>query len=205
MGLDDKGLEGSVPRVVTFEVDGQSLLRAQVSGATGPVQLCLWREAVDDQRTCHTAHSVIIQHAVLDAGSTIWHASIIGAAGGAPVASLAVTFNSTGPNIQLDNFRYLGKSRPSYNGFEAVLTTSAAGDLSVQASFDGPETTYNYHLVIQPEGGNPIFDQSGGPSESIDQTQAVDGGTVYHAILSDPDDTASATGPVFVTANLMWP
>jgi len=205
VGLDDKSLEGSVPRVVTFEVDGQSLINAHVSGVRGQVQLCLWREAVSDERTCHTAHSVTLEHAVLDSDTSIWHASIIGAAGSTPATSLTIMFNSLAPNVQLDNFRYLGTANPLYNGFEAIVSTSAAGDLSVQASFDGPESAYDYRLAIKPEGGDPVLDQTGGPSESVDQTQTVDGGVVYHVILGDPDENASAAGPVFVAANLMWP
>jgi len=55
--LDQSAVTGSVPRIATFNVDGQSDVSARVSASTGPVRMCIWTEAVDDQRECHTVHN----------------------------------------------------------------------------------------------------------------------------------------------------
>src|SRR3954453_2868531 len=131
VGLDDKSLDGSVPRIVTFEIDGPSNLTARGTGATGSVQLCVWREAVDDERVCQTGRSVTIMHPVFDSDTTLWHVSMIGARGVAPSASLMVAFNANAPSVSLDDFRFYGSSNPPYNGF-AVEFDAAAGPISAQ-------------------------------------------------------------------------
>jgi hypothetical protein len=198
-----------VPRIVTFNVDGDSLINAQLSNSSGPVRLCIWLEAPDDQRECHTVRTGGFSKAVAGMAASTWHVSIIGPANAPPpVATLTVHFNANAPSVTLDNFRYLGSATPNYNGFQAQMTTQSDGDMHVQAAFDdggSPSGSYDYQLVIQPTAGDPICCPGGGPSSSIDQTQPVSGSVSYTVSLADPDPVANPASPVFVAATINWP
>lgn len=195
---------GSVPRILTFNVDGQSKVEAIVSDSTGPVRLCIWTEAVDDQRECHTVHNGGFSKLVTSTNSSVWHVSVIGAQVTAS-ATLNVEFNANSPSVSIDNFRYLGASMAEYNGFDAELTTNGDGSIRVQAAFDdGSQGSYDWHLVMS-SSGSPVHDQTGGPDPSIDESQSVSGGTTYVVSLHDPDNTANGTMSVFVSATISWP
>ena len=204
VGLDPSAVTGSVPRIVTFNVDGQSDVSARVSASTGPVRMCIWTEAVDDQRECHTVHNGGFDKLVISTGASVWHVSMIGAQASA-TASLTVHFNADAATVSIDNLRYLGTASPGYNGFEAQLTTLGDGaPLHVQASFDdGSGGAYDWHLTIATNGSS-VFDQSGGPDQSVDESQAVTAGTIYTVDFHDPDQTANVS-PVFLTAQISWP
>jgi hypothetical protein len=203
VGLDDKSLVGSVPRILTFEIDGPSLLTATVSQATGNVQLCVWREAVDDERTCDTGRAVSIVHPVSDSDNTLWHASMIGAKGVAPSAALTIDFNANAPSVSLDDFRFYGSSNPPYNGFVAGFE-AGGGQMSVQGAFDdGQGGAYNYHLVVQPDGADAVVDVTdNGTSFSVQP--GIDAGH-YTVFINDPEDVANPGLAVFVTATISWP
>jgi hypothetical protein len=206
VGLDDKSLDGSVPRILTFEIDGPSLIHAAVSDASGQVQLCVWREAVDDERTCLTGRNVVIDHTVTDSGSGLWHVSMIGGKGVTPSAALTLDFNANAPSVQLNNFRFYGTSNAAYNGFTAAVDTGA-GLMPVQFAFDdGEGGSYDYHLLIKQTGGAPIVDTTGGPSTSYsaDPVPAIDAGS-YSVTVEDPDPIANPGLAVFITATIGWP
>ena len=193
-----------MPRIATFNVDGQSDVSARVSASTGPVRMCIWTEAVDDQRECHTVHNGGFDKLVTTTGASVWHVSMIGTQASAP-ASLPVHFNAAAASVTLDNFRYLGAATPDNNGFEAQVTTSGDGSpLHVTAAFDdGSGGAYDWHLTIATNGSS-IFDQTGGPDPTVDQSQAVAAGTTYTVDFHDPDQTANVS-PVFLTAQISWP
>jgi len=202
VGLDDKSLDGSVPRIVTFEIDGPSNLSASVSGATGSVQLCVWREAVDDERVCRTGRSVMITHPVTDLDSTLWHVSMIGARGVAPSAALTVVFNANAPSVSLDDFRFYGSSNPPYNGFAAEFD-AAAGPISAQGAFDdGQDGAYDYHLVVQAAGSDALVDTTDNGTSFAVQKDASAGH--YVVSIVDPDPLANPGLAVFVTATITW-
>lgn len=192
-----------MPRILTFEIDGQSDLKTVVSNASGRVQLCVWREAVDDQRACQTGTNVVLERAVTDTASTLWHASIIGAKGVSPSAALTLDFNANAPSVELDNFRFYGASNAPYNGFTAHFD-AAAGALSVQGAFDDSQGgAYDYHLVLQADGADAVVDTSDNGT-SFAASPTVDAGH-YTVTLNDPDDVANPGLPVFLTATITWP
>lgn len=208
-GLDVAGVEGSVPRIVTFTVDGESLIDAEISDASGAARLCIWTEAVDDQRECHTVQTGGFSKAVVGTPSSIWHVSMIGPAkAAAPTATLTVHFNANSPSVSLNNFRYTGTSNPAYNGFQAQMTTQSDGTMHVQAAFDdggSPSGSYDYHLVIQPTAGDAVLDETGGPTVTVDASTAVSGSITYTVSLADPDPVANPVAAVFVAATITWP
>ena len=123
----------------------------------------------------------------------------------APTADLTIQFNSNQPSATLDSFRWTGTTNPDYNGFDVHTDALADGLLSVQASFDdGSSGAYDWHLVIQPQGGDPVYDQTGGPDQTVDQSQAVSQGS-YRVTFSDPDDVANPGHAVILTATVSWP
>lgn len=207
VGLDDKSLVGSVPRIVTFEIDGQSLLHAAVSNATGGVQLCVWREAVNDERVCQTGRNIALDRAVLDTGSGLWHVSMLGAKGVAPTAALTVDFNANAPSVQFDNFRFYGTSNPPYNGFTAGIDTGA-GELSLQGNFDdGQSGHYDYHWIVQPNGGDAIEGTGQSMTSFVaddPRLKAIDPNS-YSITVQNPDEVANPGVPVFLTATIGWP
>jgi hypothetical protein len=209
VGLDNKSLAGSVPRILTFEVDGQSMIHAEVSGATAQVRLCVWREAVNDEQVC-TSEKSFIDKAVTDTGSSLWHVSVIGTKS-APSAAIRVVFNANAPSVQFDNFRFYGTSNPAYNGFTASVD-AGAGPMPVTGAFDDGQVqrgSYDFHLVIANGGGTTVFEQSGSGTSFVaqddqEQPPMVDAGT-YSITLANPDELANPGLAVFVSATITWP
>ena len=205
-GLDDKALDGSVPRILTFEIDGPSLLHAAISDASGLVQLCVWREDVNDERMCDTGNNVVLERTITDAGNGLWHVSMIGGKGVTPTAALTVDFNAANANVQLDNFRYRGTSDPNYNGFRAGFD-AGNGELKVQFTFDDGDSggSYDYHVVVQRGAHDPLLDETGGPSTSFvtDPPLNADAGK-YSVTVEDPDEVSNPGMAVFITAVLSW-
>jgi hypothetical protein len=194
---------GSVPRTVRFNTDGPSTISATISNASGSVRLCL-RQEPQLNGTCQTGRSASVQLFTTDSGSDTWTVSMIGK-DGAPTASLTVQFNALQPSATLDSFRFSGTSNSDYNGFDVQTDALVNGSIGVQASFDdGSSGAYDWHLVIKPSGGSAVFDQTGGPAQSIDLSQNVSAGT-YRVTLSDPDDVSNPGAAVFVTATISWP
>jgi hypothetical protein len=205
VGLDDKSLGGSVPRILTFEIDGPTLLHSAVTNATAPVQLCVWREAVDDQRMCDTGKSVVLDRAVTDSNGGLWHVSLIGAKGFAPSAGLTVDFNANAPSVTFDNFRYYGTSNSSYDGFTAGID-AGVGQLTVQGAFDdGQGGSYDYRYVVTPDGQAAIVDQTGGPTTSFAFDPVTLAAGSYSVTIQDPDDVANPGMAVFIAATITWP
>lgn len=203
VGVDDRMAAG-VPRFVNFNTDGPSIVTAAVSNATGQVRLCLWQEPQRDEAVCRSTRNGSVQSFTVDPGLATWTASVF-ANGSTPTIALEVDFNANAPSVTLDSFRWSGTDSGTFNGFDAVVNSLAAGDMAVQGSFDdGADGSYDYHLVIQPLSGDPLLDQLGGPSQSFDSSQAVDQGD-YRVTLSDPDPVANPTTAVIVTTTISWP
>jgi hypothetical protein len=204
IGIDDRMIEGSVPRFVTFNTDGPSQVTASVSNASGQVRVCLWREPLREQAVCKTTRNGSVTQYTTDGGSATWTVQMI-ANGAAPTASLAIQFNANQPSATLESFRFQGTSSPDYNGFDAQFDALAEGTINVQASFDdGGSGAYVYHLVIRPQGGDPLLDATDGPTQSFAQSQPVGQGS-YRVTLSDPDAVANPGAAVILTATLSWP
>ena len=53
-----------------------------------------------------------------------------------PFVTLTIQFNADSPSVVLNSFRYNGSVDDHYNGFEAVVTPGAAGQIGIQASFE---------------------------------------------------------------------
>jgi hypothetical protein len=195
----------SVPRYISFNTDGPSIITATVSNTSAPVRVCL-RQEPQLQQSCNTGKSATVQAFTTDAGSNTWTVSLIGR-DSAATASLAVTFNANQPTATLDSFRWVGTNSPNYNGFVAVVGALADGQIQLHAAFDdGADGAYDWQLVIQPVPGNPFPPQSGGPSQTVDsQPQNVSSGNNYQVAFSDPDAMANPGAAVFVTATLSWP
>ena len=210
LGLDSRGAETATPRYVTVGIDGQSMLTASVSDVSlGPVRLCIFREDTNDERECKTVrNNGALQKPVVDQGYSTWTVSVIGwDANVTPFVTLTVAFNANSPSVHIDSFRYNGSIDDHYNGFEAVVQTTGAGDLSLQAAFDdGNNGEFNYHAVVWPKGGAPILDEtSDNPQGSLDVSVGVDANRTYHVSLLDPDEYSSTEVAVFVAATLSWP
>jgi len=204
IGIDDRMVEGSVPRFVTFNTDGPSLVTAAISNASGQVRVCLWREPLREQAVCKTTRNGSVEQSTTDGGSGTWTVQLI-ANGSAPSATLAIQFNANQPSATLDSFRFQGTSSPDYNGFDAQVEALASGNIGVQASFDdGGGGAYDYHLVIAPQGGDALLDATSGPTQSFDTAQPVDTGR-YRVSLSDPDAIANPGASVILSATVSWP
>ena len=209
MGLDSREAETRIERIVTFDVDGQSLLLAQISNASATgIRLCMWREAAIDERECVRGRNVALERAVTDSGQTRWHVSMIGTQQSSPHVTLTVRFNADAPRVMLDNFRYVGTAFEEYNGFAAELAPLANGNLRIVASIeDGEGGSYPYRLLVQRlPGGETVLDETGGPTDAIDVSVPVTGGQSYRASLRSTEEfSADGLLPVFVSATLTWP
>jgi hypothetical protein len=204
IGIDDRMIFGSVPRSVTFNTDGPSAVSATISNASGQVRVCLWKEPLREQAICKTTRNGSVEQFTTDAGSATWTVSMI-ANGVAPTASVAIQFNANQPSATLDSFRFVGGSSPPYNGFDAEMDALVDGQIGVQAAFDdGTSGAYDYHLVIRPVDEDPIYDQAGGPSQTVDATQGVTTGS-YRVTFTDPDEVANPGAAVILTATVSWP
>ena len=193
----------SVPRYVSFNTDGPSLINVTVSNTSNPVRVCLRMEP-QLQGTCNTGKNATVQAFTLDAGSDTWTVSLIGK-DSAATASVSMEFNANQPNATLDSFRWVGTSSPNYNGFDAVVGALADGQIQLHAAFDdGGDGSYGYQLVVQPVGGDPFPEQAGGPSQTVDLAQDVTSGN-YRITFTDPDSVANPGAAVFVTTTIGWP
>jgi hypothetical protein len=194
----------SVPRYISFNTDGPSLITATVSNTSAPVRVCLRLEP-QLQGTCNTSKNATVQAFTVDAGSNTWTVSLIGK-DSAAMASLSIEFNANQPNATLDSFRWVGTNSPNYNGFDAVVGALADGQIQVHAAFDdGADGAYDWQLVIQPVPGDPFPTQTGGPSQTVDsQPQDVTSGS-YRIMFADPDPMANPGAAVFVTTTITWP
>ncbi len=209
MGLDSRLAEGWVERIVTFTVEGQSLVEARVSEASASgVRICLWREAVNDERECRSGRNMVLTRAVLDAGFSTWHVSLVGPREPvSPHVNLTLRFNASQPLIDLDNFRYVGTSAADYNGFLAQVGTGSQGGIRVIASFEDSEGgDYPYHLIIGPVGSAPTYDQTSGEVSGFDIIHPNNAAGDWRVELRNPDEfAAGGLLPVFVQAELRWP
>lgn len=211
VGLDSRLEDTWVERIVTFTVEGQSLIEARTSAASaGGVRMCLWREALDDQRECRSGRNMAISRAVLDAGFTTWHVSLVGPREQiSPFVDLTLRFNASEPRVELDNFRYVGTTFAEYNGFLAQFAVASRGGMRVEAEFeDGQNGEYPNHLIIGPVGGAATYDQDSSPnvSSGFSVIHPIGGRGDWRVELRNPDELA-ADGllAVFVRAILTWP
>lgn len=193
-----------MPRFVSFNTDGPSLVSATITNASAQVRVCMWMEPNRENAVCRTTRNGSIDQVTTQSDSATWTVALI-ANGSAPTATLGVQFNALEPSVTLDSFRFNGTSAPDYNGFDLRTDALMTGDVSVQASFDdGSNGAYAWHLVIAHAGGDAVLDKTGDPSQTVDETQSVDQGS-YRISLSDPDEVANPAAAVIVTATISWP
>jgi len=204
LGLDSREAEASIERIVTFQVDGQSLISAQISNASaGGIRMCLSREAQDDQRECVRGRNVTLQRPVTDAGPSTWHVSIVGTRVlVSPHVTVTVRFNADEPRVTLRNLRYVGTAFTEYNGFEARITSRAAGEMRIEGSFEGGEAPYQ--LIVGRVGSDPIYHQTVPAVNSFGIGVQLEGETEYVVSLRNPEEF-SEDSPPLVLVNLTWP
>ena len=204
VGLDSRDAETRVERIVTFIVSGQSRISAALTNASaGGIQLCIWREAAEDERLCDRGRNFGLQLSVFDSGSSTWHVSMIGTQTlVSPYATLTVRFNSDEPRAELLNFRYMGTSLPEYNGFEAVFTTGDQAGMRIEAEFEGDEEPYT--LLVRPTGGAPIQDHTSPPVTGFSSVIPLEDATEYRVSLRNPEEINDSDVP-FVLVVLTWP
>ena len=206
MGLDSNvsGGTGS-PRYVAVNIDGPSVLSAHLTDVSGgTVQVCLIRQDKQERRICNgRSGNGPAQTTVTDTGSSVWAVQVSSRDGNAPTATLIVDFNAMSPTATLTSFRYVGTQDPSRNGFVVQVDCFADGQLQINGSFDSDPQ--NYHLVIKPTDGGPIYDQTDGPSQAFSTMVAASNQTSYQITLSAPDATTTNSATAFVRASISWP
>lgn len=207
MGLDNRSDPAGVERNVRFAVDGPSVIRANLT-STGKVRMCLWRGSQVQDRQCTTIKNGVLEQGVLDAGSTSWTLTLIGVPPpenpAAPTVDLALDFNAVSPAVTVENLRFQGDSVEHYNGITASIDALNAGDLVIDGAFDIGEQ-HSYHVVIEQlgAGGGVVKDETGGPANAFEVTQAVSAATTYRAAVSNPNPVAEPL-PVFVKVRITW-
>ena len=202
MGLDARN-EIGIERYLIFGVDGPSLIRAQISSATGRVRMCLWQGNEVEDRVCRSMGNGVLEQPVFDAGSTSWTLTLISANGTTtPTLDLALDFNAISPSVDLENFRFQGTPVPFYNGMDVVIDALADGSLDIMGVFD-PGQTHSYRVEIYLTGGENIYD-AGGEAHSFTVNQAVTAATSYNVIVTNPNEEAEPTA-VFIRVTFNWP
>ena len=208
LGLDSRDAETGIGRIVTFDVDGQSLVGARISDASaGGIRLCLWREAAIDERRCETGRNVGVQRAVTDTGQTRWHVSMIGTQQASPHVTLTLRFNANGPAVLLGNIRWAGTSFPEYNGYEAVVQVVNDGNLRIEASIDdGEGGAYPFDLrVVRVSDGQVVREESGEAESLQVVVEGVEPGAYRISLRSPEEQPADGERAVFVTSEIRWP
>lgn len=203
LGLDSREAETSIERIVTFGIDGQSLVSARISDASsGSIRMCLWREAAFDERECVRGRNVRLEHAVTTSGSSQWHVSMIATEQASPNVTLTIRFNADSPRVTLNNFRYAGTSFPEYNGFAARFTTLDEAGMGIDVEFEGGEAPY--HFVLQAAGEAPIRDETRPPVTAFSSVIALEGGVEYSVSVRNPEEFGTEE-VTFLQAMLTWP
>ena len=203
MGLDARN-ETGIERYLIFGVDGPSVIRAQVSDATGRARVCLWQGNDVVGRECRSMGNGVMEHAVFDAGSTSWTLTLISAnSTTSPTVSLALDFNADAPSVALENFRFQGVPVDNYNGFTAAVEAAGTGELRISGNFDAGQQ-HAYRVVVEEAGVGVVKDETGGPAGNFVVTHAVEAVTDYRVTVSNPNAQAEAQ-PVFLRTTFSWP
>ena len=84
MGLDARSDTG-IERKIVFGVDGPSLIRAELSNASGSAKVCLWKGNQVQARQCDDIRNGVLERATLDAGSSNWTLTLISTSTTGPV------------------------------------------------------------------------------------------------------------------------
>jgi hypothetical protein len=207
LGLERITDSEGVERIITFGVDGPSLISVQLSDVSaGKVRVCMSREAQDPQRECQRMRSGTMTRAVFDAGHSDWHVSLIAPdQPEQPFVTATMRFNALSPRVDLVNFRFNGTIDPHYNGFIARLSALDSGDLRLQAEFEGDSFQWHIQLRRTSDGGL-LADDSGGPDPSIDVSYPLTAAESYRVDFTEPEELAGGgTSVAFVHATLTWP
>lgn len=206
LGLDSRDPEAGIERYVLFNVDGPSLISAQLSDATGRSRVCLWQGNLVEQRQCMSMRNGRLEHAVFDAGQTSWTLSLIGIdAETSPTIDLTLDFNATSPLVTFENLRFQGIPIENYNGITAEVDAPQAGQLNITGTFDVGEL-HAYRVVVTelvpPEG--VVSDQTGPPTNQFVVAVDEDVPASWSVTISNPNASAE-TLPVFLEAKFSWP
>jgi hypothetical protein len=202
VGIDSQVIgEARIERIATFDVDGQSLITATVSGATATgIRLCVWREADFEEGDCVRGRNVSTTQLVTESGASTWHVSLLGTSSNvSPSADLTVTYNAIAGRVTLDNFRFVGTFDTAYNGFLVEVPAAGDGQLAIDANFEGDSS--NWRLMMERVGDQSLLDESG-TSTTVARAVAITGGSSYRVSLRSPDEVSGAG---FVHAVISWP
>jgi hypothetical protein len=203
MGLDAR-TETGIERYLLFRVEGPSLIRAELSEATGRSRVCLWRGNQVEQRVCRSMRNGVLERPVFDTGFTNWTLTLIGVNDTtSPIVDLTLDFNAGEATVTFENFRFQGVPVPNYNGFTASVDTEGPGELQVTGRFD-PGEQHEYRVVISEAGVGIVKDETGGPANSFEVTHPVEAVTSYQVAVSNPNTSAEPL-PVFLRSTLSWP
>ena len=203
LGLDPRNLTGGVERFFVFTTDGPSIVRAEISNATGRSRVCLWQGTDVINRQCDTFRNGQIEWPVFGSGSVDWTLSLIGAnETTSPTVDVALAFNANAPSVEFQNLHYAGPSNPSYNGLTWAVDVGR-GTLGISGTFEPPQQQ-SYHLVILEAGVGPIRDEQVDDVESFSVTQEVAAETSYFLSLTNPNELEGLT-PVLLRLVTSWP
>ncbi len=207
LGLDNHDPEVGIARLVTFNVDGPSLITAKLSNVSaGQVRACLWQGDDVLAKTCRTTHGGKLQVATFGAGQTTWHLSLIGNHQQvSPYVDLDLGFNTDQPSVRFDNLRFQGIPIPNYNGLTATVEALADGQLQLNGAFDSGHQ-HAYRIVIEQLGPDAatLYDQTGGPNSGFNVSQSATNGVAYRLTVSNPNEQAEVTA-VFLSLTISWP
>ena len=196
--MDNRTDPAPVQRTISFEQDGPGTISAQLKNVnSGKVRICLRGGGAPPQ--CLTAHGGTLTRAVFDATPTDWSLSVLGTAPDQH-ATVTLEFNALSIAIGLDSFRFNGMDDQYNNGFQVVFGVDTAGNLNVQGDIDdGHDTPYPWHLNVSADDAT-VFDQTGGPSTSVNGATPLSGGSVYAVTLQEPDPTTTGAFPVYLSS-----
>jgi hypothetical protein len=205
LGLDARDLTGGVERFLVFNTDGPTVVRAELSDATGRSRICLWQGTDIAGRLCDTMRNGAIEFPLFDDISREWTLSLIGASEtSAPTVDLTLGFNANVPLVDFTNLRYHGMPTPDYNGLMSAVDTLGTGQLVLNGTFDESEL-HNYEVSISEAGvGEVQHVTSSEPVASFSVSQEVTAETSYLVEVANPNPSAQPT-PVFLHLSITWP
>ena len=113
-----------------FTTDGPSVVRAEISDATGRSRVCLWQGTDIGARRCDTVRNGSLEWPVFGPESIAWTLSLIGAnESAAPTVNVTLNFHANAPTVEFQNLLYNGPSTPGYNGLTWSIDTMAQGSI----------------------------------------------------------------------------
>jgi hypothetical protein len=201
VGIDGQSATTPTPRVLTFASEGPGEVTATLFQTTaGDVKFCLYTGNQPAGRDCRTSSHATLAGSTTAAGNTRWHVSLIGVdQGTSPSADIRLEFRTNSPRVTVDGFRFQGTTFADYNGIAAHFK-AAAGNVDVNASWDGAPKPWRAGVVDAVSGENAGSDSGTGNSLSLAATVAA--GT-FRLTVENTEEIASQE--VFLHAVISWP